>query len=594
MVQQTVEKAVQGGKHIGRVLKEDGVQYYFGVTGGHVFQIQVGLGMAGIKFLHVRHEQTGAYIADGYARASGKVGVCIGTAGPGMTNTISGIAHAWQCKSPVVGIYGQHPTWEDGRPAEHEAYAVQELTHFTKWSMRIISPYTIAYFTKKAVRDALTYPQMPVALEIPLDILNVRSTTAQQQGWVPNAYKDPAPPAADAASVEAAVKMLLAAQRPVIAGGEAVFWSNAEKELQEFVELINIPVITRRVGRGAVPENHPLAFSGRARAQILRAADVACTVGLNLGFLEGYGAWAAKAKLIQITEAKSDIETTAPSEMIIIASPKSALRQMINCAKDLIKTKPAREAWLKQVDEIKTTDRKRMEEDVEKNRQSVPIHPAVLARETCDFLDKDATIVLDGFSASHFITERFEAKHSGAVLDSGPWAGVGHGVGMGIGAQLAKPGKQVCVIMGDGGMGLGGFDVESAVRAKTPVCYILSNNSAWIAFTGPMFLKAVPVIGEPATYSPFFMAPTNYAQVFAAMGVYTERVERPEQIRPAMERAFNSGKASVIDVVVNPAIPPTMGRTTTIGDRVKSMLASYMDPEDFPDEIRKEYIDKKD
>ncbi len=356
---------------------------------------------------------------------------------------------------------------------------------------------------------------------------------------------------------------------------------------------MNIPVITRRVGRGAVPEDHPLAFSGRARGQILRSADVACTVGLNLGFLEGYGAWAAKTKLIQITEARSDIETTAPSEMIIIASPRSTLRQMIECAKDLIKKKPKRETWLRQVNDIKERDKKRLEEDVTKNLKNTPIHPAVLAKETCDFLDRDATIILDGFSASHFMTERFQARHSGAVLDSGAWAGVGHGVGMGIGAQLARPGKQVCVIMGDGGMGLGGFDVETAVRAEAPVCYLLSNNSAWIASAGPLYLKSCPTPGIQNGYSPFSMMPTRYDQVFAAMGAYTERVERPEEIRPAMERAFSSGRTSVIDVVVDPRVPPTMGTMVDMEERVKRMLASYMDPEDFPDEIRNKYIEKK-
>ncbi len=227
MIERATEKAVQGGKHIGRVLREEGVEYYFGITGGHVFPIQVGLGMAGIKLLHMRHEQAGAYAADGYARASGKVGVCIGTAGPGMTNTISGIAHAQACKSPVVAIYGQHNTWEDGRPAEHESYAVQVVGPFTKWTRRIISPYTIAFFVKKAVRDALTYPQAPVALELPLDIQTVKTTLSQQQGWVPDAYKEPGPPEANTASVEAAVKMLLTAERPVIAGGEAGFWVDA-------------------------------------------------------------------------------------------------------------------------------------------------------------------------------------------------------------------------------------------------------------------------------------------------------------------------------------------------------------------------------
>ncbi len=169
------EKSVQGGKHIGRVLKEEGVEYYFGVTGGHIFPTQVGMGMAGIKMIHCRHEQAAGYAADAYARASGKVGICIGTAGPGMTNQISAIATAYFCKSPVVAFYGQHRTYEDGRGGLQESRADQILNSITKWTRRIIDPKTIAYFTKKACRDAMTYPQGPVALELPENIVSVRT-----------------------------------------------------------------------------------------------------------------------------------------------------------------------------------------------------------------------------------------------------------------------------------------------------------------------------------------------------------------------------------------------------------------------------------
>ena len=308
------EKAIQGGKHMGAVFKEEGVEYIFGVIGGHIFMENVGIGMAGIKMVHCRHEQAGGYAADGYARASGKVGVCFGTAGPGMTNQISAIAQAYFSKVPMVAYYGQHGTYEDGRGALQESRADQILNSITKWTRRIISPKTIAYFTKKAMRDAMTYPQGPVVIELPRDIVSARTTISQQLGYVPNAYEEPAPSQGNPAAVEKAVRALLAAERPVIAGGEEIRWSNASDELIEFVELTQIPVITRRVARGAVPEDHPLAFSGRARGRILRAADVACTIGLNLGFLEGYGAWAAKAKLIQITSSRYDIETTAPTD----------------------------------------------------------------------------------------------------------------------------------------------------------------------------------------------------------------------------------------------------------------------------------------
>lgn len=582
------EKPMQGGKHIARVLKEEGVEYIFGLAGGHVFPFIIGAGMAGIKMIHCRHEQAGGYIADGYARASGRVGVCFGTAGPGMTNQISAIAQAMSAKVPIVAFYGQHGTWEDGRHALQEGSAEKALGQYTKWTQRVVDPALFAYFTKKAFRDAKTYPQGPVALEFPLNIQGVRTTASQQQGFVANSYREPRPSWADPKDVEEAVKALLSAERPVIAGGEAIFWSHAEDELKEFVELTRIPVITRRTGRGAIPEDHPLAFSGRARGAILRSSDVACTVGLNLGYLEGYGAWAVGRKLIQITESKGDIEFTAPSYLVIIASPRAVLRQMIDCAKDIVRNYPYKDGWLKTVEGIKAQEKKRMEEFAASVQSSRPIHPAWMAHEACEVLDKDSTIILDALTGSSFMTEKFQAKHAGAVLDAGNTAGVGHGIGMGIGAQLARPGKQVLVCMGDGGMGLGGFDVETAVRSGLPVVYLVNNDSGWMTGGSSIYRKAIKHVGNyDDGWNSFPIYPTNYAQVFAAMGANTERVEDPARLRSAIEKAFDSGKTTVLDVVMTPKAAPGFGGGGNLRDMVKSAWGNFLDPEDLPDDLRK-------
>jgi acetolactate synthase-1/2/3 large subunit len=170
------------------------------------------------------------------------------------------------------------------------------------------------------------------------------------------------------------------------------------------------------------------------------------------------------------------------------------------------------------------------------------------------------------------------------VLDSGNWAGVGHGIGMGIGAQLARPGRQILVNMGDGGAGLGGFDVETAIRCKLPVVYLINNNSAWMSGGGPMFMKALQHVGSPDPYSPWAIAPTRYDQVFAAMGAYTERVENPAELRPALERAFASGKTAVVDVVVARGVPHPMTRGSRADERRRGLR--YLDPEDVPEDFR--------
>ena len=226
-------------------------------------------------------------------------------------------------------------------------------------------------------------------------------------------------------------------------------------------------------------------------------------------------------------------------------------------------------------------------EDAEKVKDHRPIHPSWVAQEAMKVLDDSATIILDAFTGTAYMTERIVGRFAGCVLDAGSWAGVGHGVGMGIGTQLARPGKQVLVIMGDGGMGLGGFDVETAVRCQLPVVYLIHNNNAWMAASGSMFTKLMPVVGMQLP-NPFGIVPTRYDKLFETMGCYTERVEDPAKLRTALENAFNSGKTSVIDVFVDPATP----HPSPPKEMVSSM--TWMDPEDLPEELRQVKATKED
>jgi len=584
------ENSITSGKVMGRVLKAEGVEYMFGLQGGHIWSFLLGAGQSGIKMVHFRHEQAGAYAADAYARTTGKVGLCFGTAGPGMTNQISGIAQAKSAKSPVVAIYGQHGTAEDGRNALQEGYAEKALGQYTKWTARVVSTSMVAYTIKKAMRDAMIYPQGPVAIEMPNDLMNSRTSLAKQQGYIPNAYPEPDPPCPSEASVAKAVKTILAAERPAIAAGEAISYSHAEEELREFVELTNVPVITRRNSRGAVPEDHPLAFSARARGAVLRAADVAVTIGLNLGFLEGFGAWAAKAKLIQITEARTDIEFTAKSEQIIIADPKMALKMMIEYVKKNYKTGvPKKEAWLKQVNEIKAKERARLDEEAEKTKNEKPMNPNWVAKATLAALDKNATIILDAYTASHYFTERFLGQHSGSVLDGAATAGIGHGVAMAVGAYFGNPKRQVLSVMGDGGMGLGGMDVESAVRTGANVVYLVNNNSDYIAGMGPLF-KAIQVPGRQDLVAPWGIVPTNYAKMFENVGAFGIRVEDPAKMTDGVRAALNAGKAAVVDAVVAP-IGSASGLVKA-GPKLPEFMP-FFDAEDFNEPERSYYFPPK-
>lgn len=550
---------VTAGQLVVRILKEEGVKFFCGVHGGHLWPMQLALAEGGLKMYHLRHEQTGPYISDGWGRVTGRPGVCFGTAGPGMYNMVPGLAHAFLCNSPVVAIAGQHETVHDGWGPFQEGYAEDVCRTFTKWSKRVVDPRTVAYHLQKALRDAVAYPPGPVLLEIPVNVLGRKHEEETQTGYLPSERSAELCKAeADPAVVEKIVRMLLEAERPIVIGGNGIYWSGASEELKEFVELLNIPVHTRRMGRGAVPENHPLAFSGGYRRPLLNHADVIAVFGLRMNMLEHFGqspTYSQEAKYILVSESLAELDARLPTEVRLLANPKAVLRQMIDCAKDLIKEPPERTEWLDEVTKAKEAAEKHRRELVEKGRGATPINPHFLAQEAIDFLDDSATIILDSYSMAGFSTDKIEAKFAGQVLDAGTDGGVGHSIGMAIGAQLGRPGKQVLSLLGDGGLGIAGFDIETAARYNIPAVYLLFNNSGWISTE---FQK----IALPGVDSWGMLPDIRYDKMFAEVSCHTEFVTEPEQIRPALERSFNSGKTSLINVIPDNTILPPQTRVS--------------------------------
>jgi len=536
---------------IAKILKEEGVEWYAGVHGGHVWQLMVAIDRAGIKCYHMRHEQSGVYMADGWARASGKPGVAMGTAGPGFGNMISAMYQAYLAKSPVICLLGQHGTAEDGWGPFQEAYAEPLSGYFTKWTKRLVDPSMIAYLMQKAFRDATTYPPGPVALEFPVNIQGqIAGDENSLRGYLPHGVcAPPSRPAGDPQMVEKAVRMLLEAKKPVVIGGDGIYWSNASEELKEFVELLNIPVLTRRMGRGAVPEEHPLAFGAGFRRPIQMQADVIAIFGLRMNMLEGFGMPprypVENVRYIQVSEDPEELTTRLSTEVSILGSPKLVLRQMIDCVKDIMKGKPDRSEWLGIVSKVREEDRAKRKEVVNKVRNNKPVHPDFLAAELVDFLDKDATIILDSFSMAGFSTGKIKASFAGQILDGATWSGVGHGIGIAMGAQLARPGKQVVDLLGDGGMGIAGWDIETAARYKIPACYLLYNNSSWMGDAAQQTI--LPPDVKNCDWS--MLPDIRYDKIFAEMGCHTEFVTEPQQLKPALERAFNSGKTSLINII---------------------------------------------
>jgi acetolactate synthase I/II/III large subunit len=291
-----------------------------------------------------------------------------------------------------------------------------------------------------------------------------------------------------------------------------------------------------------------LAIRGVWKKPFTGRADVVLAIGFRFWSGEKFGeppTWSDKARYIQVDATPNRIGLHVPAEIAVVGDPKLVLRQLIDAAKRLGITakKPADSKWLREIGEVCANYERTIDETEKKTHDQTPIHPDRLCRELLEVMDRDATIVVDSFTLSGWLSQWLAATFPGQVVDAGPLAPVGHGIGMGIGAQLARPGKQVIVVIGDGGLGIGGFDIETAVRYGLPIHTVLWNNSSW----GPGFEEMPLLKGRTDPFN--MLEEIRYDQMFAVLGCYTEHVKQPGDIRGSLERALRSGKTSFVNVV---------------------------------------------
>jgi len=542
---ESAEAKLDGGELVGRVLEAQGVKYLFAVNGGHTWPILAALREHGIKLIHMRHEQSCAYAADGWARTTGTPGVCSVTAGCGLTNAVTGLCAAGLAGSAVVCIAGQHPTTEDGLGSFQEAYGSEVCRSFSKYVKRVLDWSAIEVDLRQSFREAKAAPQGVALVEMPTNILYQRGLESAQRRGAKVFQPDELRSGGDPRSIERAIEILLSADRPLIVAGDGVFWSAAARELQAFAEATGIPVYTRRAGQGALSEDHALAIRGPWKKPFTGRADAVLAIGFRFWSGEKFGeapTWNEAARYVQVDTTASRIGLHVPAEVAIVGDPKLVLCQLSERAGNIDWMSPARALWRQEIDEVRD-GYERAAGDLERaHHDDVPIHPARIARELSEVLDRDATLVVDSFTMSGWMAQWFRARFPGQILDAGPLAPVGHGVGMAIGAQLARLGKQVVLVIGDGGIGISGFDLETARRYDLPIVVVLWNNSSW----GPSFEEMPFLKGRT---DPFDMLPNQrYDRMFEAMGCHGEHVERPEQFRPALERALRSGKTALINV----------------------------------------------
>jgi acetolactate synthase-1/2/3 large subunit len=534
-----------GGWEVARILKREGVEVVFTLSGGHIAAIYDGCLREGIRVVDTRHEQAAVHAAEGWAKSTGKPGVAILTAGPGVTDGVTGIANAYLANSPILVLGGAAPLGLWDRGALQEMNQISLLTPITKWARTVHETARLGEYTATAFRQMLSGKPGPVFLELPMDILNNfgEFETAIDPGQ-PSAYRSIGKLYPDAELIQQASTILDQAKQPVIMAGTAVWWCAASKPLHLLAQKLQAPVFLNGAGRGCLPPTDPHFFTS-ARRKALENADVIVAVGTRMDFRLNHGQpplIPAAAKLIWLDLTPEDIGVNRGADVGLAGDVGVSMRQIADALSQSHSTD-----WLQQ---IRTLEEAGLAKDhAALNSDATPIHPMRFCREIRDFIDEDTTVVGDGGDIVSYAGRVINVYKPGYWLDPGPMGCLGTGTGFAMAAQIARPGQKVLIIHGDGAFGLNGMEFESMVRQNLPVVSIIGNDGAWGQIKHPQ--KAM--IGHTTAAE---LAPgIRYDKMVEALGGYGELVERPEDIRPALERAFASGKPACVNVLLDPNKP---------------------------------------
>lgn len=548
---------MSGAKALIESLKKQKVEVIFGIPGGYVLPIYDVLYDSDIKHILMRHEQCAAHAADGYARASGRVGVCMSTSGPGATNLVTGIANAYMDSSPIIAFTGNVPRAFIGKDAFQETDIVGVTTPITKCNFQITSAKEIHKIVKTAFYVASTGRPGPVLVDLPKDTQTEVDDMEFDNGISLRGYKPNVEP--HPLQIEKAVKLLIQAERPVIVAGGGVITSGASQELLALAELLIAPISTTLMGKGCIPENHPLSLGmlgmhGTITAnKIVPEADVLLAVGMRFtdrstGKAETF---CRDAKIIHIDIDPAEIGKNIRPHVPIVADAKIALKAIQD---RLVKSfrKKERSTWMSRIQE-----QKKQQAEMENKDGMTPMHLLVELRK---ILPENAIITTEVGQNQMWAALYLKSYKPRTFISSGGLGTMGFGFPASLGAKVACPNVPVVDIAGDGSFVMTEQDLASSVAWKIPVTVIVLNNSVlgMVAQWQRLFYDR-RYSGIDLGKNPDFV---KLAEAYGAQGV---RVDSPEEFVKAMKAAIKSDVTTVVDVPISPEqnvfpmVPPGAG-----------------------------------
>lgn len=552
------------GRTVIELLKAEGVRYVFGIVGATFLDVLDALyDDRSVEYINVRHEQAGAFMADGLARVTGLPGVCLVTSGPGATNLLTGVAAAYVAHSPVVVLVGGVALDHLGKDAFQEFDLVSMFRPVTKLAMQVTKPQRIAEVLRAALRAAMSGRRGPVFVEIPRDVLNGHVLNAESQGADSYRVTRSQPPHPDA--IREAAQVLRQAERPLMLVGGGVNWAGATDLVVRLAGEHGLPMITAYGRNDAVPNAHPLYVGplGRAgspeAAAACRRADALLVVGSRLGQFTTH--WDDRfirpgTAIVQIDVEARDIGRYHPVAVGVQADAREACAALLEAFARDGGPKPRAE-WRKEIEDLRAQRQARL--DAEGRLDTLPMKPQRVYAELRRALPEATIVTLDAGAAPAYGYDRLRFARPRTFLTPLDLGGLGFAFPAALGAKLGRPESPVLAIHGDGGFLMNAQEIETAVRHGINAVTLVMNNNCWGSekayqkhFYDQRYIGCD--IGNPRY--------DEFARLFGAAGYY---VEHPDQVGDTIRAALACGKPAIVEIPIDPdefPVPATQARRT--------------------------------
>ncbi|MFX1303330.1 MAG: thiamine pyrophosphate-binding protein [Promethearchaeota archaeon] len=561
------KQTFNGGDLVVKCLLKEGITKIFGIIGGELSRIYDAIERwgreKGIDTVMVRHEQAAGHMADAWARATGEIGVCMGTVGPGVTHLVPAVSAANADSIPMLVIGAQiGRMFEDTGILQGGLDQMALMKPITKFQVSVEEPYEIPHAVQKCIKIAMSGRRGPVFLELRETAL-VRDANEEDVNKIlaPDKYRAKFRPAGNPEVIKKAVEVLKKAKRPIIVAGGGVIASEAHEDLQKLSETYIIPTGTSFNGVGTIGRDQKTFIGSKLTSSTYRSAaseaDVVLSLGCSWNYTLLYGTapfWNQNQKIIQVDIDSKEIGKNRPVEIGIIGDVKAVIQQLLKEMEGMFPKEKIKEwsEWNDYLQDLRKIDELQIQKLLK--YEKLPMKPHRLVFEVLDFIPSDTQLVIDGGDIFVFTMDLINQKSRSprSFFRSVSMGHLGTGVPYANGVKMAKPDKLIVCITGDGSFMFTIQELETAVRLNLPIIVVIANNCAW------GMIKSYQKNNLQKRFCDVDFPPINYAEIAKGFGCYAEKISKPEDIKPALQRAIDSKKPAVLDVNIAFETPPAM------------------------------------